>query len=146
MIRNASVAGPVRLTALLLFGLAGIAVGYLALSMTPEEKDWLAGIFRREQRPRRIAPRSTEIREDRATPAAPPRSRPAVAVAEPARSVVPGGRGANRKTASQPGLALGDSYVLPTIDLLARAPDKGKQQIDRAGLARNARLLQSVLR
>ena len=40
---------------------------------------------------------------------------------------------------------LGDSYVLPTVDLLARAPDKGKQQIDRAGLERNARLLESVL-
>jgi S-DNA-T family DNA segregation ATPase FtsK/SpoIIIE len=145
MIRNPSVAGPVRLTAVLLFGLAGIAVGYLALGLRPEEKEWIASLFRREPRPRRIAPRSTEIREDRVMPAAPPRSRPAVSVAEPARAVAPAGRGANRKTAAQPGLALGDSYVLPTIDLLARAPDKGKQQIDRAGLERNARLLESVL-
>src|SRR6185295_20394054 len=78
-------------------------------------------------------------------PAAPPRSRPTVAVAEPSRLVAPGGRANNRKGSAQPGLALGDSYQLPTIDLLARAPEKGKQHIDRAGLERNARLLESVL-
>jgi S-DNA-T family DNA segregation ATPase FtsK/SpoIIIE len=144
LIQNPSVAGPVHLTALLLFGLAGLAVGYLALGLRPEEKDWVAGIFRRDPRPRRIVPRATELREERDAVAAPPRSRPTVAVAEPARPVAPAGRG-NRKAAAQPGLALGDSYVLPTVDLLARAPDKGKQQIDRAGLERNARLLESVL-
>ena len=144
LIQNPSIAGPVHLTALLLFGLAGLAVGYLALGLRPEEKDWAAGVFRRDPRPRRIAPRATELREERDAVAAPPRSRPTVAVAEPARPVAPAGRG-NRKAAAQPGLALGDSYVLPTVDLLARAPDKGKQQIDRAGLERNARLLESVL-
>ncbi|HKU93126.1 MAG TPA: DNA translocase FtsK 4TM domain-containing protein [Sphingomicrobium sp.] len=144
LIQNPSVAGPVHLTALLLFGLAGLAVGYLALGLRPEEKDWVAGIFRRDPRPRRIVPRATELREERDAVAAPPRSRPTVAVAEPARPVAPAGRG-NRRAAAQPGLALGDSYVLPTVDLLARAPDKGKQQIDRAGLERNARLLESVL-
>ena len=144
LIQNPSIAGPVHLTALLLFGLAGLAVGYLALGLRPEEKDWAAGVFRRDPRPRRIAPRATELREERDAVAAPPRSRPTVAVAEPARPVAPAGRG-NRKAAAQPGLALGDSYVLPTVDLLARAPDKGKQHIDRAGLERNARLLESVL-
>ena len=144
LIQNPSIAGPVHLTALLLFGLAGLAVGYLALGLRPEEKDWAAGIFRRDPRPRRVVPRTTELREERDAVAAPPRSRPTVAVAEPARPVAPAGRG-NRKAAAQPGLALGDSYVLPTVDLLARAPDKGKQHIDRAGLERNARLLESVL-
>src|SRR5205823_14860216 len=78
-------------------------------------------------------------------PAAPPRSRPAVAVAEPSRAVAPAVRGQSRKPAAQPSLALGDSYQLPTLDLLARAPEKGKQQIDRVGLERNARLLETVL-
>src|SRR6185295_15089151 len=50
LIRNPSIAGPVRLTALLLFALAGLAVGYLALGLRPEEKGWVAGIFRREPR------------------------------------------------------------------------------------------------
>src|SRR5213075_2904426 len=65
-------------------------------------------------------------------------------VAEAPRPVALAGRSPGRRGA-QPGLALGDSYQLPTIDLLARAPEKGKQHIDRAGLERNARLLESVL-
>jgi S-DNA-T family DNA segregation ATPase FtsK/SpoIIIE len=145
LIKNPSIAGPVRLTALLLFAIAGLAVGYLALGLRSEEKAWLGGLFRRTPRERRALPRATEIRDDRATAATPPRSRPAVAVAEPARPVVAASRASNRKSVAQPGLALGDNYQMPTIDLLARAPEKGKQQIDRAGLERNARLLESVL-
>ena len=64
---------------------------------------------------------------------------------EPARGVAPGGRAPGRKSTAQPSLALGDSFQLPTLDLLARAPDHGRQQIDRAALERNARLLESVL-
>ena len=75
------------------------------------------------------------------------RSSPTVAVAEPARSVATAG--ARRRTASRhprsPSLALGDSYQLPTVDLLAPPPKETRQQIDRAGLERNARLLETVL-
>jgi S-DNA-T family DNA segregation ATPase FtsK/SpoIIIE len=145
MIRNPSIAGPVRLAALMLFAIAGLVLGYFALGLRIEEKEWIGGIFHRRPRERRAAPRATEMQDERVTPAAPPRSRPAVAVAEPARPVIPAMRGQNRKSAAQPSLALGDSYRLPTVDLLARAPEKGKQQIDRAGLERNARLLESVL-
>ena len=145
LIRNPMIAGPTRLTALLLFALAGLAVGYIALGLNSDEKGWLGGLFRRQPRERRAAPRRTEIAEERAIPAAPPRSRPAVAVADPARPVAPAIRGQMRKPAAQPSLALGDSYQLPTLDLLARAPEKGRQQIDRAGLERNARLLETVL-
>ncbi|MFL6751803.1 MAG: DNA translocase FtsK 4TM domain-containing protein, partial [Sphingomicrobium sp.] len=145
LIRNPSIAGPARLTAILLFGIAGFALGYIALALNADEKGWLGGLLRRSPRERRATPRRTEIEEERTVPAAPPRSRPAVAVAEPARAVAPGGRGPSRRSAVQPGLALGDSYQPPTLDLLARAPEKGKQQIDRAGLERNARLLESVL-
>jgi S-DNA-T family DNA segregation ATPase FtsK/SpoIIIE len=67
-------------------------------------------------------------------------------VAEPARTVAPAARGAGRKpSAAQPALALGDSYQLPTVDLLAPPPKETRQQIDRAGLERNARLLETVL-
>jgi S-DNA-T family DNA segregation ATPase FtsK/SpoIIIE len=145
-IRNPSIAGPVRLTALLLFAISGLALGYFALGLRPEEREWIASLLSRRPRQRRAVPRATEIEEDRAIPAAPPRSRPAVAVAEPARGVIPAARAQNRKSGlAQPSLALGDSYQLPSVDLLARAPEKGKQQIDRAGLERNARLLESVL-
>src|SRR3954470_3847781 len=141
LIRNPQIAGPTHFASLLFFAFTGLAVGYFALGLRPEERAWLGGLLKRQRRERRAGPRRTEIEDDdRPFPAAPPRSRPAVAVAEPAR---PPARGQVRR--SQTSLALGDSYVLPTIDLLARAPEKGKQHIDRAGLERNARLLESVL-
>lgn len=145
LIRNPSVEGPARLTVLMLFALGGLAVGYLALGLAPDERSWLAALFRRTPRQRRAAPRSTEIDDDRVAPAAPPRPRPTVAVAEPSRAVAAAGRGVKRKASAQPGLALGDSYQLPTLDLLSPAPAKTKQHIDRAGLERNARLLETVL-
>ena len=145
MVRNPSIAGPLRLTILLLFALAGLAIGYLALGLTADEKGWLSGRLRRQPRARVAVPRATELNEDRPVAAAPPRSRPAVAVADPAKPIPPAGKGQMRKAAAQPALALGDNYQLPTLDLLARPPEKGRQQIDRAGLERNARLLESVL-
>jgi len=145
LIRNPAIAGPVRVALLMLFALGGLLFGYFALDLAPDEKAWLTRLWRREPRERRVAPRRTQIDEERTAPAAPPRSRPAVAVAEPARPAAPAGRASLRKSSAQPGLALGDSYVLPPLDLLARPPEKGRQQIDRAGLERNARLLESVL-
>jgi DNA segregation ATPase FtsK/SpoIIIE, S-DNA-T family len=145
LIPNPSVAGPARLTLLLLFALAGLALGYVALGLNPEEKGWLGRLVRRQPRERRAAPRRTEIAEERAGPAAPPKTRPSVAVAEPSRSVAQALRDKSRKPSAQPSLALGDSYQLPTTDLLAAPPEKGKQHIDRAGLERNARLLETVL-
>ncbi len=144
MIGNPSLAGPVRLTVLLLLAVAGAACGYFAVGLAPDERGWLASLLWRRPRERRAAPRATEMREDGVAPAAPPRPRPAVAVTEPAKPVAPAGRQA-RKGSAQPKLALGDSYQLPTVDLLAAASEKGRQQIDRAGLERNARLLESVL-
>jgi S-DNA-T family DNA segregation ATPase FtsK/SpoIIIE len=91
-------------------------------------------------------PRSTELREERAASAVPPKARPSVAVAEPTKAVTPAGRARDRKTSSaQSSLALGDSYQLPTVDLLSPPPKETRQQIDRAGLERNARLLETVL-
>jgi DNA segregation ATPase FtsK/SpoIIIE, S-DNA-T family len=146
LISNPSIAGPARVALLLLFALGGIALGYLALGLEQAEKQWLGGLFRRRPPERRAAPRSTEIRESHPLPAAPPRPRPTVAVADFARPVAPALRGQARKgPSSQPSLALGDSFQLPTIDLLAKPPQRGKQQIDRAGLERNARLLEAVL-
>jgi S-DNA-T family DNA segregation ATPase FtsK/SpoIIIE len=144
LIRNPMIAGPARLTILLLLGLAGLALGFVALGLNPEEKDWIGGLLRRRPRERRAAPRRTEIAEERAITAAPPKPKPTVAVAEPPRPVAIA-RGKSPKPVAQPSLALGDSYQLPTLDLLARAPEKAKQPIDRAGLERNARLLETVL-
>jgi len=145
LIRNPSVAGPVRLTALLLFALAGLALGYIGIGIEADERDWLRGLFRRRSLEERAAPRRTEIVEEREIRAAPPRAGPTVAVAEPSRPVVATGKGASRKPARQTSLALGDSFQLPTLDLLSPPPKEGRQHIDRAGLERNARLLEAVL-
>src|SRR3954451_6059613 len=146
LIPNPQVEAPARFATLLLFALAGLGFGYFALGLTEDERGWIGGLFRRTPRERRAAPRRTEIDEDRSIPATPPRSNPTVAVAEPPRSVAAAMRGAGRKPfARQPGLALGDSYQLPTVELLAPPPKGTRQQIDRAGLERNARLLETVL-
>jgi len=144
LIRNPAIAGPVRFAVLLLFGIAGLVLGYFALGLSEHERAWTLGLFRRQPRERRAAPRATQIR-DEFSPAAPPRPRPAVAVAAPPKAVAPAGRNVGKKAPAQTSLALGDNYQLPTLDLLAAAPERGRQQIDRAGLERNARLLESVL-
>ena len=146
LIPNPAIAGPVRLTVLLLFAIAALVLGYLAVGLVEEERGWFAGLAQRRLRPERVAaPRTTEIRDDRAAPAAPPKSRPSVAVVEPTKSPGLSIKAQGRKASAQTSLALGDSYQLPTLDLLVAPPQKGKQQIDRAGLERNARLLEAVL-
>jgi S-DNA-T family DNA segregation ATPase FtsK/SpoIIIE len=134
---------PTRIGLLVLFAAAALVVAWFALGLSGDEKGWLAGLFSRS-RDRRIAPRRTqEQREERVV--APPAPRPAVAVAEPTAAHARSRGAIARRPASQPGLALGDSYVLPDASLLAKAPDKGKTQIDRAALERNAKILEAVL-
>jgi S-DNA-T family DNA segregation ATPase FtsK/SpoIIIE len=147
LIPNGQIAGPTHLAVLLLFGLAGLAVGYFAMALTEDERAWFGGLFRRQPRERRATPRATEIREERVVAAAPPKARPTVAVTEPTKAVAAAPRARDRKglAAAQSSLALGDSYQLPTVDLLSPPPKEARQQIDRTGLERNARLLETVL-
>ncbi|MGI8611250.1 MAG: DNA translocase FtsK 4TM domain-containing protein, partial [Sphingomicrobium sp.] len=146
-IGNPSVEGPLRLTLLLLFAVGGLALGYFAMGLHADEKSWLAGLFHRDPRAKAAPRRTEELRDERGAPAAPPRSRPAVAVTEPAPNVVSAARGSGRKAsaARQASLAFGGTYSLPPLDLLTPPPASGRTQIDRAGLERNARLLESVL-
>ena len=147
-IGNPSVEGPLRLTLLLLFAVGGLALGYFSMGLHADEKAWLAGLLRRDSRAKAAPRRTEELRDERGTAAVPPRSRPAVAVTEPSPGVASAGRGAaNRKAsaARQPSLAFGGVYSLPPLDLLTAPPASGRAQIDRAGLERNARLLESVL-
>jgi S-DNA-T family DNA segregation ATPase FtsK/SpoIIIE len=149
LIGDPNIVGPLRLAIMALVGLGGLIIAWFALALRPEEKGWISGLFRRDaDRPARPPRRTVEEREARDAPAAPPRSRPAVAVAEPARRVAPATlrRGDGRKrAAAQASLALGDDYILPSLDLLHAPPAHSKTQVDRAGLERNARLLESVL-
>ena len=150
LIGNPSIAGPLRLTLLVLSALAGLAVLWLACAVGVDERAWLSHFFRRDPD---ALPRPTRKKREPREPSegmmpAPPRSRPAVAVTEPTTAITPANRkdaGRKARAAGQASLALGDSYQLPPLDLLAAAPDTGRAQVDRAGLERNARLLESVL-
>ena len=150
-IGNPQIEGPLRLSLMAILSLAGIVVGWFALGLRPDEKQWATDKFRREPSVPMPRPRRTrdELSDDDDQIASPPRSRPAVAVAEPAKPIAPAAKANPRKgkagLAGQASLALGDNYQLPSLELLAAPPEKGKNQIDRAGLERNARLLESVL-
>ncbi len=154
LIGNPGVAGPLRLSLMALLAIAGLVLGYLALGIRPEERDWAIASLRRDpdaiigKPPRRSRQRDTALDED--GPASPPRSRPAVAVTDPAKPIAAAAslRKDARKgkaAAGQTSLALGDNFTLPPLGLLGAAPAGSKTPIDRAGLERNARLLESVL-
>ena len=147
LIGNPAIEGPLHLTILALLALGGLALGWIALGLNEVERDWISGLFRRgAERP--VKPRKTvEERDSRDAAALPPRSRPSVAVTEPTRAIAAAAKQPPRKgkAAGQASLALGDNYALPSVDLLTPAPASGKNIIDRAGLERNARLLESVL-
>ncbi len=135
---------PTRIALLVLFAVGGLVLAWLALALSDDEKAWLWGLLERSPA-KKTAPRVTQQRDERPASAAPPTPRPAVAVAEPSAVA---GRPKNagvRRPAAQPGLALGDSYALPDISLLSAAPDKGRAQVDRAALERNAKILEAVL-
>ncbi len=148
-IANPSVSGPSRLALILILGLGGVVLAYAALGLRAEERGWLADRVRRAPREREAAPRRpVEDKEPRGEKVAqPPRARPNVAVTEPSGAIAPAARKEAKRgrAAQQPSLALGDSYQLPPVELLSPPAESGRQQIDRAGLERNARLLEGVL-
>ncbi len=151
LVGNPAIEGPLRLSLMAILALAGFAVGWASLGIRPDEKQWAAERHRRDPAAPRPKPRRTreELAVGEDGPASPPRSRPAVAVADPAKPIAPAAKPNPKKgkgvLPGQASLALGDNYQLPSLDLLAAPPEKGKNQIDRAGLERNARLLESVL-
>ena len=74
------------------------------------------------------------------------RSRPTVAVAEPAKRSSPqDGRRIARSPSRSRAWRSATTSSCRLIDLLSPPPKEGRQQIDRVGLERNARLLESVL-
>ena len=100
---------------LLLFALAGLGVGYVALGLSADERGWIAGLLRASRAsaaPRRAGPRSTR-RRARSPPRRRGRARPSPSPSPPGRSS-PAARASTQAGRSQPSLALGDTYVLPT--------------------------------
>ena len=144
LIPDARFIEPVRIGLLVLFACAGLLLGWIALGLSQEERVWFSGLFSRSSERKALPRKTEERRDDRSAIAAPPKPRPAVAVTEPAAAPARS-KGGIRRSGIQPGLALGDSFVLPDVGLLAPVTEKAKTQIDRAALERNAKILEAVL-
>ena len=132
-----------RIALMLLLGLTGIGLWLWGLGLDAFERGWL---FRwrgaaRAGGPEAAAPvrRPREQPRPASPPAEPSRS---TVITEPARAAPNPSRGERERQAK---LDLRDTYTLPTLDLLKPAPPAATHAIDKAGLERNARLLESVL-
>jgi len=143
-IGDPAIVQPFRIALMALAAAGGLALCLIGLGLTVEERRWIAT---------RRLPAPTQ-RETAGAPEPKPEARPARAVVTPPQeSRVPviadrsrpteGGRRPLRER--QPSLALGDSYALPSIDLLTPPPKQANVQLDKTALERNARLLESVL-
>jgi S-DNA-T family DNA segregation ATPase FtsK/SpoIIIE len=131
-----------RIAAMAMIGTGGLVSWGLALGLDEAERGWL---FRRGSSGA-SAPAAAERSSAPAQPRAPrpvataPDSPPPV-ISTPAPRISPRTPQRDRQTK----LDLRDTYTLPSLDLLAPAPPPTGKAIDRAGLERNARLLESVL-
>jgi S-DNA-T family DNA segregation ATPase FtsK/SpoIIIE len=136
-----AIAQPFRIAIVALAAAGGLAFALSGLGLTAEERRWIGT--------RRLR-RGGAVADDLPEPEERPARAPVIAPAEP-RGPVIAERTAAREPARrplrerQPSLALGDSYTLPSIDLLNPPPPPSNVTLDRAALERNARLLESVL-
>ena len=144
-----AIAEPFRIVVIALLFLGALFLAWLGLGLQADERQWI--LARRMPRARRIESRYAVVDDDDVAELADKPARPAVTPpAEPRRTVI-----SEPKVAAEPGrrpqrerqqsLALGDAYRLPPLDLLEPAPPPINQSLDKAGLERNARLLESVL-
>ncbi|HEY9553942.1 DNA translocase FtsK 4TM domain-containing protein [Allosphingosinicella sp.] len=145
LIGEPAIAEPFRIVAVSLLGLAGLFLWYLGLGLRSEERRWL--FTRRQGTPRALddldgaEPDQPIVRRARAPVITPPEASRTV-IADRAKAPDSGRR---PKRERQPSLALGDSYALPTLDLLNPPPPPTNAALDKVSLERNARLLESVL-
>jgi S-DNA-T family DNA segregation ATPase FtsK/SpoIIIE len=146
LLRPAWAAG-LRVAVMALLAILGITAILWSLGLEAEER---AALFRRrirefieaeEDRPAPIvrAPsRPRAVRE--AEPELPDPPRPTIST--PIRTPQPSVRSQRERQAK---LALGDTWALPTLDLLSPPPPQNNAPLDKAALERNARLLETVL-
>ncbi|MDB5721771.1 MAG: translocase FtsK, partial [Alphaproteobacteria bacterium] len=144
LVGDAGIVAPFRIVAMGLCVLGGLVLVWFGLGLRDEEKHWVAAMRERRQYVPVVEEDYSDIKE------------------RPARAPVPAMAGETRQTVindrnlseqprrpardRQPSLALGDSYQLPPLDLLNPPPPPPvNATLDKAGLERNARLLESVL-
>ncbi len=154
------VANIVRLASAALFAIAGVSLWVWGLGLVADERDWL---LRRGAYARRSSGEAYDEDDDifidenetisverGAVPVRPPRHAPIdendiappPVIADRKKSTGPSQRAARERQSSLP---LGDTYKLPPLDLLGKAPPSTSKMIDKAALERNARLLETVL-
>ena len=149
LVGEPDIAEPFRIVTIALLALAGLFVWYLGLGLRAEERAWL--VTRRDRAPRAVEPDYDDYEEDeddeqpverparaQVTPSTPPRT----VIADRVKAPDPSKRPQRER---QPSLALGDTYRLPTLDLLHPVPPPVNTSLDKGSLERNARLLESVL-
>jgi S-DNA-T family DNA segregation ATPase FtsK/SpoIIIE len=138
------VAEPLRIVVVGISSLAGLALCFFGLGLRSDEREWLKNLRQREQ------DEDEDYDEDLPHPEERPARPPVSAPAEPHRTIIAErtrtpDKGRRPMRERQPSLALGDSYTLPTLDLLNPPPPAVNVSLDKASLERNARLLESVL-
>jgi S-DNA-T family DNA segregation ATPase FtsK/SpoIIIE len=143
----------VRWLSIAAFGLAGVIIWSRSLGLDADERAWLLQRSSRLRLPRRAkgddaAARIEDLREERVAmpepaprPAVQPDLRAPPKIADPAPAAAARPAATPRQTAFD----LKDRFVLPGLDLLAAAPPSTGPMLDKAGLERNARLLETVL-
>ena len=134
------IAEPFRIAATALAAAGGLAFCLAGLGLTVEERRWLTARRAGAGQAGAVAPPEPAPRAARVRVAAPEPRGPLIAERPVGREPV---RRPLRER--QPSLALGDSYALPSIDLLNPPPPPVNVAFDKAALERNARLLESVL-
>jgi S-DNA-T family DNA segregation ATPase FtsK/SpoIIIE len=131
-----------RIGVMAVIGTGGLVLWAWALGLTAEERGWLLRRNRgKSDTPDRVsAPRAERTpRAPRPIATAPDSPPPVISTPAPRISQ----RAPQRERQTK--LDLRDTYTLPSIDLLQPPPPPSGKAIDRAGLERNARLLESVL-
>ncbi|WP_420137898.1 DNA translocase FtsK [Sphingomonas sp.] len=138
----------IRIAAVLILGIVGVTIALWSLGLDAEER---AALFKRRERAAREE-RVSVTRPLRQTPAKVRATTPEPEVEEvepprptintPVRQAPASDRGQRERQAK---LDLGDTWVLPTLDLLSPPPPPVTGQLDKAALERNARLLETVL-
>ena len=149
-----------RLGSAALFAIVGISLWTWGLGLEADERDWLfrRGAYARQSQPVEPFDFDEEIDEtdietiDRVPiPVRPPRHAPIVdvddapppVIADRKKATPPSAKAAARERQSS--LPLGDTYKLPSLELLAKPLANTGKVIDKAALERNARLLETVL-
>jgi S-DNA-T family DNA segregation ATPase FtsK/SpoIIIE len=133
---------PFRIVITGLMTIGGLMLALIGLGLDPDERNWLRN--RQLRLPRPVPAADLPAPEER------PARTPVIRSPEPQRTPViadraPAAVPPRKGKGQQQSLALGDSYTLPSIDLLNPPPPPVNTGFDKAALERNARLLESVL-